>query len=628
MKKYQITGSVIGEKSLKPIPGLKIEAWDKENVIDDMLGSVVSNEKGSFSISFTETNEKDNIEEGHLIIYFKIYIGKELLFDTYNKIFWNIEIDNEDIIIPVPYESEAKVVDDPRTPKRKVSGIVTTEKGVAVTNVSVLVVNFLITGSQLLGETQTDSKGNYSIQFNTSVLRNDDSPDIQAKVFDTGKDSKEIGSSDIFYNTDSDVQINVTVKSEEVPRPSEHDRLINSVKPVLMDKPLTKLQVNEHTDDITHLANKTGWDARAIAMVAQAEILSEKTKVSPTAYYALFRCGAASTEDEVNKLTAKTIESELNNAVANNIIPDTVNIESDLLLIKKNAVKFLLSDSYKSGISNMNSMLDLSLNDSQKRNFALILHETGGAGEELWTALKGKGFPQKTIAKLQLDGKLGFLTIQNSDLVKKLYDKHSITEPSQLVDAGLYKPSEWKKLNIKNLPENVNIDDYVQAMANKVKESYPTYVLADMIKKKDVVSGKKEHLEEVTTFLRKSKLEDCIGAKPIKNWEGFKKLHPESQMLAKKVERLYQLSPSDEAMKTLSKINLSSAFEITKLTREEFKTKCGDEFNNSEEVDMVYTKAHEIYSTVINIATSYITARTSPNVYAITGKTDRSQNAN
>ena len=221
MKKYQITGSVIGEKSLKPIPGLKIEAWDKENVIDDMLGSVVSNEKGSFSISFTETNEKDNIEEGHLIIYFKIYIGKELLFDTYNKIFWNIEIDNEDIIIPVPYESEAKVVDDPRTPKRKVSGIVTTEKGVAVTNVSVLVVNFLITGSQLLGETQTDSKGNYSIQFNTSVLRNDDSPDIQAKVFDTGKDSKEIGSSDIFYNTDSDVQINVTVKSEEVPSPSE-----------------------------------------------------------------------------------------------------------------------------------------------------------------------------------------------------------------------------------------------------------------------------------------------------------------------------------------------------------------------------------------------------------------------
>lgn len=626
MKKYKVNGYVLSEKSHKPLSGLNIEIWDKENVIDDKMGDAVSDEKGFFSISFTEENEKDNIEEGHLIIYFKIYKDEKLLFDTYNKIFWNVEIETKEIIIPVPLEAEEKKEDDTNLPKYKVYGQVTTDKNTSAQNVKASAYSKSIQESKLIGEALTNKEGQYSISFCSANLDSDGKPDIQVKIYNTGKSGKEIGSSDVFYNTTGDVKIDVTVESEKVVRPAEIDRLNNTISEFLKNKSLKDLEVNEHTDDITYLANKTGWDARIIAMAAQAEILSDKTGVSSQVYYVLFRSGLASNEDAINKLPSNTIEDAINNAVEEKIINE-INIEKDLRLIKKNAVEFLLSDSYKSGVSSMSAMLDLSLNNSQKKEFAELVHESGPKGEKLWSALEEKGFSKKVIGKLQLDGKLGFLTLQNAPLVKKLYSTHKISEPSQLADAGLYSPLEWKKLIGDDVPPDINVEEYAQVMAYKVKESYPTYVLADIVKKKDLVKGEKGHVNEVYTFLRKSKLEDTIGVKPVKKWDGYEKLQPESQALVKKVERLYQLSPSDEAMKALSKINLTSAFEITKLTRDEFKAKHGEEFSNPDEVDKIYTKAHQIYSTVINVATSYITSRKSPNVYAITGKSERINNA-
>ncbi len=51
-KKYQIVGRVVGRGSRQGVPDARVEAWDKELLIDDKVGSAVTGADGSFKIEF------------------------------------------------------------------------------------------------------------------------------------------------------------------------------------------------------------------------------------------------------------------------------------------------------------------------------------------------------------------------------------------------------------------------------------------------------------------------------------------------------------------------------------------------------------------------------------------------
>ena len=51
-KTFHITGRVIDRKSHQELAGLRVEAWDKDFIVNNLVGSAVTDLKGTFLIEF------------------------------------------------------------------------------------------------------------------------------------------------------------------------------------------------------------------------------------------------------------------------------------------------------------------------------------------------------------------------------------------------------------------------------------------------------------------------------------------------------------------------------------------------------------------------------------------------
>ena len=93
MKKYTVSGYVYNKNTGFVIPGVRVEAWDKDGTIDDLLGSCITNSKGFFIINFDESAYADDIHDLEPDIYFKVFDGEKLLLSTEKRVLWYVSTD-------------------------------------------------------------------------------------------------------------------------------------------------------------------------------------------------------------------------------------------------------------------------------------------------------------------------------------------------------------------------------------------------------------------------------------------------------------------------------------------------------------------------------------------------------
>jgi hypothetical protein len=507
-----------------------------------------------------------------------------------------------------------------------VAGTVSSPDSAGVGGLRVQIVDKNIGPDVALGEATTDERGLYHLRFSAATFTGGKKqPDLQARVFAA---RTFLAASDIRYNATNSETLDVRLPANATALPSEYETLIRAIA-ARYTGPLAALQKETgERQDFAYLAAKTGWTPGAIELAAAADQFSKQPGVAAiqaSFYYALFRAGLPAKAETLYQTNADTVGRILREAGEQRVIPKVSepDITATVKVFQAIGVAGTLNSRVPGAVSSFKEMAQISLgNDAQlQQKFAELHTRLQDDPPKFWAAVK-QAFGEVTTNSLKLDGQLLHLTGNNAPLIAGLRTAETtpLSSAVDLVGAGYYDPEKWLSLIGTAIPEQIpgasaaeKRTNYAEVLAAQVRLSYPTAVVAEMVRSGDLPTANAEVRDGVHAFLGSQDGKFEIGMQPIEQYLTTNNLGsavsaPVKEQL-KAMQRVYQLTPNNEAMGVLLKNDLHSAYEIVKRYDEaEFVRSFGGELG--EDVARVtYAKVEQVNNAVFNIAASYFKAR-------------------
>lgn len=99
---FKITGKVISSGAKEGIKGLRVEAWDKDLFVSDLVGGTTTGDGGIFRIQFDESYFKELFLDRRPDLFVKVFRGDKLIKSTEDSVLWNV--DREDIEMTIEVE--------------------------------------------------------------------------------------------------------------------------------------------------------------------------------------------------------------------------------------------------------------------------------------------------------------------------------------------------------------------------------------------------------------------------------------------------------------------------------------------------------------------------------------------
>jgi peptidoglycan hydrolase-like protein with peptidoglycan-binding domain len=396
---------------------------------------------------------------------------------------------------------------------------------------------------------------------------------------------------------------------------SEHRRLAEAVAPHLDGTTLGQAKEDGDRGDISLLHEKTGWDGRLIALAASAEKLSESTGVAQEALYGMLRVGLPDDPVQLARVSRTGIGNALRKAAEAGIVTlSETQMQEAQDAFETYAVTARRSLIAPGTLSSYGDMLAVSgLTAQQQHRFDQIFSAHTGSDDELWAEVREAGLPAE---KLQLTARLGYLTLDNAPLVKSLAAEIGSLEElgNTLVDQKLYLAETWEQRlrslagNSRTLARqippayegdttNARLREYSADLAAKVRRSYPTQVVSHMVGAGELAIA--EASAEVAIVLdRAAAAGYSIGRTALNRFlkehaeELFEGLDDEQVVAAtsqvKTLQRLYQITRSDEGLNALLKAGFTSAHQVSEMSEQAFIERYCEKFATKLDESLTY----------------------------------------
>ena len=270
-------------------------------------------------------------------------------------------------------------------------------------------------------------------------------------------------------------------------------------------------------------------------------------------------------------------------------------------------------------------------NDVQEK-FARFYFNYQGDTTTFWEKASEKaGISDSDIQILQKQSKLSYLTFHNPALIAHLQTNKKISDITQLVSNDFHQSNSWKtEINalaseessqLKDLIPEVylgntdeeRLNNYAEDMARKVRISYSTQVVSRLIEQNrdgrtDAANLFQLNEASATVALLNGAATRGfkLGQTPV---ESFLKANPDiahnevTKENLKTLQRVYQITPSNEAMSALMQLGLTSAYDVVAFPYDVFLKRYGSRFPSMEQAELTYRKAQQVSVVMQNMFT-------------------------
>jgi hypothetical protein len=159
-KLIRIKGRVIEGKTKQGLSSLRVEAWDKELRVKEVVASAVTDPQGSFQMEFEEAPFRKLFLNRKPLLFFKVFRGDQLVASTEASAVWDADKADSEVVIKLDTES-------PKTPDKTftLSGEVCRADGSVFQEGFVQALITTQGQQRILGETKPDAKGRFEIPY-------------------------------------------------------------------------------------------------------------------------------------------------------------------------------------------------------------------------------------------------------------------------------------------------------------------------------------------------------------------------------------------------------------------------------------------------------------------------------
>ena len=635
-----------------PLAGLSIRAFDQDpRSPDDPLGQTVTDSDGRYTIRFTEERFKPGGKEsGGPDVFIRVLDGDALLGESEVK---RNAKKRTSIDLKVDFDpSESRT-------RGEVKGRIILEHGLPAQRLGLRLYRHGFGGTTtMVGATTTGDDGHYRMPFS---LRGSA---LGLEVRAVGKRGEETPLSMPLHDLNHGEQreINLVAPASLQPLAAEFRRLSADLEPHAGS--MTKLadaRENDERQDLTVLNRATGWDARLIALAATTERLIADADVNlpREEVYGLLRAGLPSDKLLLAQVKPDVAEQALRTVRDAQIVQLT---DRQIEKFKKQftafANKVRLSMPAPGSRSTYGEILKASgLSDAAQAKFAPVYLSHEGDSAQLWEKAREAGLTDAQVGRLQLQGKLAFL-VGNSEAMTERLMEMRVDDPVQLVEQDFHRPDPWKAEitavagdDEQRLAELIpsaylgektedRLEAYAEDMARKVRLSYPTQVVGRMIEQDNDETFKLGGARGSTATLLKSAAGQGfrLGQTPV---AAFLKTHvgvgadmaadelQAAQQHLKTLQRVYQITPSNEAMPVLMSLGMKSAHDVMEYSEAAFVDlyvsmykKLFGKTGPQAEPRLVYRKARQVSSVTYNLFAIAKKLDTEPQVFGMSASVD------
>jgi hypothetical protein len=495
--------------------------------------------------------------------------------------------------------------------------------------------------SEKIAEDETTGDGSYLLKYPAGQVR------AWVEIRAVGHDGKEVPLTRALFDLDAEVKINLVAPAALQPLEPEYARLTGDLRRHGADlNALAKAKESEERRDVSSLNRLTGWDARLIAVASQAAALTTDGAVAmtPETVYALLRTGLPSDKLQLAHVSGEVVEQALKKAASAGLIAMAeAEISGARQQFENFARETRLAMTAPGSRSTYTALLKASgLRDEAQKKFAHVYVSHQGTAKELWEKAKAAGIAEEDIIRLRQQGKLAFLTMNSGALSARL-SALGVADPVELVERDFHKAERWAEElsdlagNDENELESIipaayvgeKVADrfaaYTADLARKVRIAYPTQVVARVLED-EADTFKLGRARGATTLLLKeaSKSGFKLGTTPVQkfvtaNPAAIQRVPRAEQQAAirgaMKLQRAYQITPSNAAMTTLMSLGLTSAYDVVATSEEHFVERYGKHFRSGE-ARLVHRKSRQVSSVTYNLFTMAKQLEASSPVYA------------